>query len=660
MYRKTDKTQTKKQTGDKNLGKINILDISVYNKIAAGEVIERPASVVKELVENSIDARATEISVAILEGGLLSIEVTDNGTGIDREDALKAFLPHATSKIKNADDLFEINSLGFRGEALYTIAAVSKVELKTKTSDSDTGVLINISADEKQLTDVGAVKGTSVTVKRLFYNTPARLKFLKKPRYETAEITNLMSRLIIANPDIKFNYEADGALIFKSGGKSLRESIFTVYGNETVSNLIEVKDKYREIEIFGYIGTPDFVKPNKTYQTLIINGRYVVNGTVSSAAHNAYKQYLMTRTYPFYVLNLIIPKNMLDVNVHPNKLDVRFSDNQAVYGAVFNSVSRALNKADGDCVGIKDFFTDANKKAFDNRSFSFVDYGGTLREIDNAIKNFYNDTTERGDENEVATGAAAPNNNDSARLGGESKPTAGGNGGEAADFYINDLDKKFGAPYAATPPFESSAQPMPYAPQMELKPEVKILGQLFNTYIIIEYYDRLCIIDQHAAHERLLYDKYKKQSDDNMILVQTMLTPYVINVNSSEYEFLEGALDFFKSSGFEITPFGNYSFSINAVPLLLSGLDINQFFMDFLKNIKGFSGEKLSDAVKDCLMQKACKAAVKAGDILSKNEIEILLKQTNESKLPLKCPHGRPIIKDFSKTDVEKWFKRIV
>jgi DNA mismatch repair protein MutL len=620
-------------------------------------------------VENSIDARASEISVSIFDGGLLSIEVTDDGTGIEKDDTLKAFLPHATSKIKNADDLFKINSLGFRGEALYTIAAVSKVELKTKTSDSDTGVLINISADEKELTEVGAVNGTSVTVKQLFYNMPARLKFLKKPRYEAAEITNLMSRFIMANPDIRFNYTADGALIFKSGGKSLRESIFTVYGNETVSNLIEVKDKYKDIEIYGYIGTPDFVKPNKTYQTLIINGRYVVNGTVSGAVHNAYKQYLMTRTYPFYVLNLLIPKNMLDVNVHPNKLDVRFSDNQAIYGAVFNPVSRALSRADGDSVGIKDFFMEANdKKAFDNRSFSFVDYGGTLRENDNAIKNFYNDMTELGVKESEGGGAVAHSNNGNAGLSGESMPIAAANGGAAADFYINDSDKKFDAQYTAVPyapsaflPSEPSARPpATLASQMELKPEVKILGQLFNTYIIIEYYDRLCIIDQHAAHERLLYDKYKKQSDDNMILAQIMLTPYLINVNSSEYEFLEGALDFFKSSGFEITPFGKHSFSVNAVPLLLGGLDINQFFMDFLKNIKGFNGEKLSDAVKDMLMQKACKAAVRAGDVLSKNEIEILLKKTNESNSPLKCPHGRPIIKDFSKADVEKWFKRIV
>lgn len=593
------------------MGKINVLESCIYNKIAAGEVAERPSSVVKELVENAIDAGATNISVAIKEGGLLGIIVTDNGCGMDCDDAKKAFLPHATSKIKTEEDLFSIATLGFRGEALASIAAVSKVELITRTADSDTGVRVLAEDGKINIFECGSNTGTRIAVNNLFYNTPARFKFLKKPRYEASEITNLVSRFILANPEICFAYEIDGETIFENTGKGLEHAIFTVYGKSALENLIAVHNQYKDITVTGYIGRTNYTKPNSTYQTQIINGRWISSGTVSSAAMNAYRDYLLPRNYPFYVLSLSVPADKIDVNVHPNKSDVRFTDSGEVYAAVYNTLRRTLeNTRTTESEEFVSMIEDREIRAETVRKQETIwqrpvvnmGYAGTLNENDSALKAFYSTP-------EILS--------------------------QAEHFDIITPEN-----------IENSSE------------TVKIIGQLFKTYIIIEYYDRFSIIDQHAAHERLLYDKFEKQLAENNVYTQILLVPYTLSLNPIEYSYMSERLDVFRQLGFDIQSFGNLSFIVYSVPYVVSLMNFDSFFSEILKSAKQGGEIKMQDAFRHCLMQKACKAAVKEGDTLSVEEIKAILNAITAEKPELYCPHGRPVIREFKKSEVEKWFKR--
>ena len=329
------------------MANINVLDKKVYNRIAAGEVVERPYSVVKELVENSIDAGATEITVSIYNGGKTAIEVSDNGSGIDKFNLKKALMPHATSKILNSEDLDSISTLGFRGEALPSIASVSKIEILSKVSGQDIGYAItSVGGEESEVEECPCNNGTFITVSNLFFNTPARLKFLKSDKSEENEVTDMMARLVLANPEISFKYCADGETIIESFGDGVEDSLISVYGLDAVKNSFKISNYLHGVKIEGYIGKHNYTKPNRTYQTTILNGRYVVNSTIQSAVHNAYSSYLMKRRYPFYVLYVTMPKEVVDVNVTPNKSDVRFLDNSIVYGAIYSTISKVLDGTD--------------------------------------------------------------------------------------------------------------------------------------------------------------------------------------------------------------------------------------------------------------------------------------------------------------------------
>lgn len=623
------------------MGKINVLSSEIYNKIAAGEVAERPASVVKELVENSIDAGATAISVAVENGGLLSIVVADNGCGMDKEDAKKAFLPHATSKVKTENDLFSIESLGFRGEALASIAAVSKVEMTTRVADNDAGVKVYSEDGKITVSECGGAKGTKITVNNLFYNTPARFKFLRKPRSEASEITNLVSRFILANPDISFSYTIDGEVIFENTGKGLEHAIFTVYGKDTLENLVAVNHTHKDIRVTGYVGRPDFIKANSTYQTQIVNGRWVTSPKISAAGSAVYREYLMPRTYPFCVLDITLPHDKVDVNVHPNKSDVRFSEGDEVFSAVFGAIKRALEKLRAD--ESKDFVSRIEER---EKSAAITEnqkqmtltwqqpvvnmgYAVTLRENDNAVKRFY-ETTEM-------TPLAAPSASDGNEFYETAKTplaTPNANVGIVLNIITSEEAKK-------------------------ASETVKIIGQLFKNYIIIEYSDKFCIIDQHAAHERLLFDKYEKQLSENSVYGQNLLVPYTLTVNSAEYAFLNERLALFNEAGFDIAPFGKLSFVVGCVPFVLSDIDFETFFKEILRGANSGGEAKPMDAFRHYLMQKACKAAVREGDALAIEEIKALLGAISKEMPELYCPHGRPIIREFKKAEVEKWFKRI-
>lgn len=610
------------------MSKINMLDKSVYNRIAAGEVVERPSSIVKECVENALDAGATSISIEIVSGGIKKITISDNGEGIEFEDLKKVFYPHATSKIKKIDDLDNIGSLGFRGEALASIGSVSQVQLLSKHKDSDVGGEILVNGGEiEEPVQKGCSQGTTICVKNLFYNVPARAKFLKGYKTEEGYITNMVSRFILAHPEITFKYIADGETIYQTIGKTLKDAIYVVYGKETTNALLPVNYKNGDMEIMGYITKPVYAKPNKTYQTLVINGRYVVNSTVSAAVYAAFENYLMKGKFPFFVLHLNMPFDKLDVNVHPNKLDVKFENSNSIYGSFSNAVARTLMEANNiiqleepimeQKVATPIVLPSGSGMSFESKFNNKIE---SFKEIKTIIPT------------ETKTTPIITARQDTSMF--------------SSIFSANKEENK---------PMHSTMQTM--VAEVEETPSYKLIGTLFNTYIIVEWKDMAYIIDQHAAHERLLFEKLKeKQKGDNCI--QDLLLPYVFKVNSTEKVFIDESLQTFKELGFTIVEFGNLTYKVTTVPLILQGINLEDFINDCLKDLKVLS--KNIKELEKLLATKACKAAVKGGQTLNKLEIDTLMKQITTTKTPLLCPHGRPIVVELKITEIEKWFKRIV
>ena len=660
------------------MAKINVLDSSVYNRIAAGEVVERPSSVVKELVENSIDAGATNIIVEIEYGGIRKIKIVDNGCGVEKEYIREAFMPHATSKISSADDLDSIMTLGFRGEALASIASVSHVSMTSKTKDAELGSFIEIEAGNiLKMSETGARDGTTMIVSDLFFNVPARAKFLKKPKSEEQEVTNLVSRLILANPTISFRYIVDGKTIFMTPGKSLKDSMFGVYGKEVLTETLEVKLEKGDTKLSGFIGRPSYSKPNRTYQTLMVNGRYVVDSLISLAVTNAYGDMLMKRKYPFFVLNLELPYSDVDANVHPNKREVRFAYSQKIYSLVFEAVSRALHEMD--------YVASINKN----------DAEANQEDVSQIIRQSVYKAS--SDSSDIKIGASALKTSSS-----KSVDKAGVNMSMFNAFAISDYNSnRFNAVKGSTSNYEitenketiqdsgsglgsklmerinlasksNSKEQLKQDEKEELvmagnekivtetvtRGTTKLVGKVFNTYLVIEIDNDIFFIDQHAAHERLLYEKFKKQVDSSSIAIQPLLVPYILKLNTEEADILDSNLDTLTDLGFEIYEFGNNSFKVSAIPSILSDMNFEEFFSDFLRETKVIDGKH--ELIKEKLMQKSCKSAVKGGNDLSISEIDKLFENMSNEKIPLFCPHGRPIAVRVSKAELEKWFKRIV
>lgn len=649
------------------MAKINVLDSSVYNRIAAGEVVERPASVVKELVENSIDAGATQIVVEIEYGGIRKIKVTDNGCGVEKEYVREAFMPHATSKIASADDLDSIMTLGFRGEALASIAAVSHVSMISKTKDAELGSMIELEAGKiLKMSEIGARDGTTMTISDLFFNVPARAKFLKKPKGEEGEVTNLISRLVLANPKISFRYIVDGRTVFASSGKKLSEAMFAVYGKEVLTETIEVNLNSNGVKISGFVGRPSFSKPNRTYQTIMVNGRFVCDNMISLAVANAYGEMLMKRKFPFFVLNLEIPVGDVDVNVHPSKLEVRFAYPNKIYGLFFEAVSRALSSMDYVSSVNSNYEANEEPRAdMKNRVESIsnsndeIQIGAKTQEIvarhekiDKAGVNlnpfsadFSKMTNDEINETKHQVISSVMSMNDESKV-------ASGFGlssklmerlSEAAK--TNDIEKLKPENYVMN---DGSG----------FKGDIKLVGKVFNTYLIVELDGDIFFIDQHAAHERILYEKFKAQVDKSTITIQPLLIPYILSLNSSEAQYLEANLPVMKTLGFDIDEFGNNTFKVVAVPSILSDISFDEFFTAFLTETR-FDGTK-ADLIKEKLMQHSCKSAVKGGNDLTISEVNKLFENMTNEKIPLFCPHGRPIAVRVSKREIEKWFKRIV
>ena len=675
------------------MAKINLLDSSIYNLIAAGEVVERPSSVIKELVENAIDAGAKNITIEIKDGGISFMQVSDDGSGIEEEDIKSAFLPHATSKIKEASDLDSIATLGFRGEALASIASVSKVRVVSKTAGNDIGTSLEVSGGKfGDIKKVTANTGTIMTVEDLFYCVPARAKFLKKPKTEEQEITNIVSRTILAHPDICFNYIVDGKKNLSSIGSTKKEALYSIYGNEAVKETLEVKASRDGVSVDGFVGKPTYSKSNRTYQTLIINGRYVVNLTVQTAVANAYGDFLMKRQYPFFVLYLTVPVDEIDVNVHPNKLDVKFLKSNLVYSVIFEAVSRALNGMDyikevdltnSSINPILKVSAPVTKSApIDKMGVNLNPFSANLDNFSEKEKSNLTDIVVDSMISDSSSDSLLQDNfgtgsrllekindkimhNDSTAFESSSYTK----GSEQVDFgsFSETKQENFVEGKTETSSdlvskqIEEKVFIQPKTMQQDFATnEIIIVGKIFNTYLIIQWGDNIYLLDQHAGHERIRYEKLKAEYETNTIAVQPMLIPYVLTVNSEDCKIIEANLDAIRSVGFDIDEFGERSYKISAVPVIVDGIDFDKFFSMFLAEKLNKSKITEADLVKDSLMQMACKSAIKGGDDLSKNEIELLLKEMQEQNVVLFCPHGRPVIVRITKSEIEKWFKRIV
>lgn len=601
------------------MAKINLLSPMVFNRIAAGEVVEKPCSVVKELVENSIDSGATSISVSVERGGLGKIEVTDNGSGIEFDDLKNALLAHATSKISKLEDLDNIGTLGFRGEALSSIASVSEIEIISKTLDCEFGGKIKcLFGHMEELTQIASIDGTRISVKNLFHNVPARLKFVRKDKTEENDITNYMARLILANPHISFSYVADGKQVYKHKASDLKTAICDIYGEEIGKDLIEVNQTRGNMTLHGYISRPEIAKANRTYQTLIINGRYVINYMISSAISNVYEDYLMKGKFPLYILCLDLPVDEVDVNVHPNKLEVKFENSGAIFSLFSDACFHALHETN---------FTTTPASPVEEI------------ETDNFIK-FSAPTVER-----VTLGV-----NEGVSFQNEEKPdeniTFNSKTSLLSEIILKQVQGEDKSLYKQDELFR-------------VEEPTRILCTLFDTYILLQKGDDIFLVDQHAAHERLNYDKLKQRLETMTNISQSLVLPVIINVNNQEDNFLQENQKVFEQIGFKIEEYGKCCYRVYEIPFVLAEKDINEYFQDVFKNLNTFVNKPL-DFIKDDLCQKACKSSVKAGNKLSNEEIKILIDSLSTNKSTLLCPHGRPIIVKLTRTDIEKWFKRIV
>ncbi len=601
------------------MAKINLLSPMIFNRIAAGEVVEKPCSVVKELVENSIDSGASDISVCIERGGLGKIEVTDNGSGIEFDELKNALLAHATSKISKLEDLDNIGTLGFRGEALSSIASVSEIEIISKTPDCEFGGKIKcLFGHMEELTQIASIDGTRISVKNLFHNVPARLKFVRKDKTEENDITNFMARLILANPHISFSYTADGKQIYKHKASDLKTAICDIYGEEIGKDLIEVNQTRGNMTLHGYISRPEIAKANRTYQTLIINGRYVINYMISSAISNVYEDYLMKGKFPLYVLCLDLPVDEVDVNVHPNKLEVKFENSGLIFSLFSDACFHALHETN-----------------FTTTPVSPVEEVAT----DNYIK-FSAPTVER-----VTLGV-----NEGVSFQNQEKPdeniTFNSKTSLLSEIILKQVQGEDKSLYKQDELFR-------------VEEPTRILCTLFDTYILLQKGDDIFLVDQHAAHERLNYDKLKQRLETMTNISQSLVLPVIINVNNQEDNFLQENQQVFEQIGFKIEEYGKCCYRVFEIPFVLAGKDINEYFQDVFKNLNTFVNKPL-DFIKDDLCQKACKSSVKAGNKLSNEEIKILIDSLATNKSTLLCPHGRPIIVKLTRTDIEKWFKRIV
>lgn len=639
--------------------RINLLDENTSNKIAAGEVVERPSSVVKELIENSIDANARNITIEIEEGGEKLIKIIDDGDGIHPEDIKKAFLPHATSKIKNSSDIFSINTLGFRGEALPSISAVSKVSLKSKIQEEDFGREIIIEGGEiLSFNECGINKGTSIEVKDLFFNVPARKKFLKTSSREASLISDIVSRIALANPSISFKLFNNGKKVLNTYGNSnLLDVTRTIYGKNIGENIIYFEHSEDTLTLYGYIGKEVIARGSRNNQSIFVNGRYIKNRTLVVAVENAFKSFSTVNKFPFFILFIEVYPENIDVNIHPSKAEIKFKDERLIFKKVFDTVHEALrNEIFKEFQVKKDENTSFKKDEFKEISFDIKDdYEKKERtkvtlpvdlnyekisskDYQNIYEKDYSDSSSSKYLEETKTNNNVNYNN----IDSKENSILNENFTLRENFYKdNILD-------------EETKEKVPKFPPL------RIIGQFNKTYILGEYDEVLYIIDQHAAHEKILFEKYFKSIEEGSIIIQPLLVPEIIDLTLDDFSYYEENKEIFKNAGFTLEEFGGNSLALKEVPYFLGKLDAKGLFLNILDNIKELGSGKTSEVKYNKIATMACKAAVKGHDLLSEQEMIKLVEDLRYINDPFHCPHGRPTIIKFTNYDLEKKFRRIV
>lgn len=621
------------------MNRIELLDQITIDKIAAGEVVERPASVAKELIENSIDAGASAITVEIKNGGIDFLRITDNGCGIVSDQVRTAFLRHATSKIRNIRDLAGVSSLGFRGEALSSIAAVSQVELITRAQDSITGVRYIIEGGvEKSFEEIGAPFGTTFLMRHLFFNVPARAKFLKTPTTEANAISSYVEQLALSHPEISFKYMVNGNVkIYTSGNGKLQEAVYQIYGRDAAKALIPVDIKTEYMNISGFLGRAENSRGNRSYEIFFVNGRYVKDKIISKAIEDAYQGYLMQHRYPFTVLNFEVDREKVDVNVHPAKLEVRFSEQDSIYDQIYSALKKAIAEHQSipsmkiDAKPITDKFLNKNSSEASN-DFKDADLNQDISKAE------VNKSTEAQKEIKKTI----PEPFEYKRF--EEKNTSPELVAEKND--LNKLQKQISL-------FDED----------RITPEkaknYRFIGQAFDTYLIIEMENSLYLVDQHAAHEKVLYERLMKSLDSHKIYSQNLMPAIVVSLTLKDAAVLLENIDVFRSFGFELEEFGGKEFKITAVPSDLYSIDVKELFIEILDNLnEPNAGEP--KIISERIALRSCKAAIKGNMHMSKPELEKLISELFMLDDPYHCPHGRPVMISLSHYELDKKFKRIV
>ena len=686
------------------MNQIHVLDAETIDKIAAGEVVERPASVVKELVENAIDAGATSITVEIKDGGISFMRITDNGSGIAKDQIRTAFLRHATSKIESAEDLSRIASLGFRGEALSSISAVSQVELVTKTKDSLTGTRVIIEGGmEKVFEEVGAPDGTTFLIRNLFFNTPVRRKFLKQPPTEGGYVADLMEHLALSRPDISFKFMVGSQTKFyTSGNGELKEVIYRIYGKDVAANVIPIDFEENGFRIKGYLGNPTLVRSNRNHEIYFLNGRFIRSSVLSKAIEEGYKEYLMQHKFPLCVLLITVEdKSQVDVNVHPTKMEVRFSDGPAVYNLVMRAIRERLKnkemipettlpeakKPGMPANPVNRVMTERvnsnNEGAYKYTEKELNNQGSAigLKELKIMSDMLENTKTSVMQEQQGVIAKSLGKDFEISFEDEEVKTDA------SADIQKNNRDRiqNSPAPKVSIPePFETKRtqqfkvmEEVRYQPDRPLmtdftqetlfekkvisqenRTKYQMIGQVFDTYWLVQFEDKLYIIDQHAAHEKVKYERFMKQYHEKTLVTQNLMPPIIVSLTGREETILKEYGELFENLGFEIEEFGGDEYALRAVPVDLYGCNERQMFLEVLDELSELGPREGLKVVEEKIASMSCKAAVKGNNRLSREEAEKLIDELLTLENPYNCPHGRPTIITMSKYEMEKRFKR--
>ena len=632
------------------MSKIALLSQETIDKIAAGEVVERPSSVVKELVENAIDAGATAITVEIKEGGISFIRITDNGCGIEKEEVPLAFLRHSTSKIRSAEDLLSVHSLGFRGEALSSIAAIARVELITKTYNAVTGTRYLIEGSkEVALEDVGAPDGTTFLVKDLFYNTPARRKFLKTATTEGSYISDLIEKLALSHPDISFKFiNNNQTKLHTSGNGNRKDLIYHIYGRDITAELLPVSYEGEYFKLSGFIGKPSINRGNRNFENYFINGRYIKSSLLANAIEEAYKNFLMQHQYPFTVLYFEFDGELLDVNVHPTKMELRFGHNQEIYKELTDTIFAVLSQRE---LIPEVPVTEEKSKGKINRVYSEpIPEPFEKRRINDLRQEPVHTTAIKEASPEYET-VKHPG----VHIIGQTKSV------EAPKEIAKEIKKEAIPEETVVAGEQITLESVtPDFLTKDAKKKHHIIGQLFKTYWLIEYEDKLYIMDQHAAHEKVLYERTMAKLKDKEFSSQTISPPIVLSLDAREQEMLENYRPQIEQLGYVVENFGGREYMISAVPDNLFSIDVKDLFIEMLDDFSNMSGRRTPELILEKVASMSCKAAVKGNDALSLAEVDTLIEELLTLDNPFNCPHGRPTIISMTKYELEKKFKRIV